>query len=184
MTERRITVDRWPDLFSRADIHALGIGFSDHMIEGTKEVRCTDGFTGLQGKGTTSQQAYDALRAQLRELDAPMATRHPQVLIDTEGTLCDELIAPLVKAVRQHGLACHGSCQGGEEGDFALAYIVFCTAKEAFEFMLQTAHLLDYQIGDKVAMSIHRPLAGSTPGGKAIWHPDYTHTLVAAWTGT
>jgi hypothetical protein len=111
-------------------------------------------------------------------------TVHPQVPIDDEGTLCDEKIAPLVRATRRHGLASHGSCQGGGEGDYALAYIVFCTWKEAVEFLLQSGHLLDYQIGDQVAMSIHRPLAGSTPGGKAIWHPDFTPTLVAAWTGT
>lgn len=109
---------------------------------------------------------------------------HPQVSIDDEGTTADELIAPLVKAARQHGLACHGSCQGGGQGDYALAYIVFCTYREAVEFLAQTGVLLDYQIGDKVALSIHRPLAGSTPGGKVIWHPDLTPALIAAWTGT
>lgn len=111
-------------------------------------------------------------------------TVHPQVLIDPDGTTVDELIAPLIVAARHHGLACHGSCQGGGEGDWALAYIVFCTAAEALEFLLQSAHLLHYQIGDRIALSVHRPLVSTTPGGKVFWHPDDTPALVAAWMGT
>lgn len=106
---------------------------------------------------------------------------HPQIPIDLDGTLVDEKIAPLVKAAREHGLTSHGSCQGGGEGDYALAYIVFTSAQETLEFLLQSAHLLNYQIGDQLAMSVHRPLASDTPGGKAIWHPDFTTTLVNAW---
>jgi hypothetical protein len=108
-------------------------------------------------------------------------TEHPQVVIGEDGTTADERIAPLVVLARRHGLNTHGSCQGGGEGDYALAYLVFYTAPDALEFLLQTAHAMDYQIGDQVALVVHRPLSGDSPGAKVIWHPDLTPQLYAAW---
>jgi hypothetical protein len=61
---------------------------------------------------------------------------------------------------------------------------MFHTAPEALEFLLQTAHLMNYTVGEQVALSVHRPLTGTEPGGKVMWHPDATHALVAGWTGT
>lgn len=106
---------------------------------------------------------------------------HPQLVIDPDGTTADEKIAPLVKMVREHGLNTHGSCQGGGEGDYALAYIVFHTATDALEFLLHSANLLNYQVGDRIAVTVHRPLGGLEPGGKALWHPALTPELTAAW---
>jgi hypothetical protein len=116
-------------------------------------------------------------------------TEHPQVVIGEDGTTADERIAPLVALVRRHGLATHGSCQGGLEEDadggesttFSPAYLVFHTAPDALEFLLQTAHAMDYQIGDQVALVVHRPLSGDSPGAKVIWHPDLTPQLYASW---
>lgn len=113
---------------------------------------------------------------------------HPQVLIDPDGSTADELIAPLVTCARRHGLAVHASSQGdvtnatAEQGYPRLAFLDFLTAAEALEFLLQSAHSLDYQVGDQLGLFVHRPLVGTTPGAKVIWHPDYTHTLVNAWT--
>lgn len=109
---------------------------------------------------------------------------HPQVLIDPDGATADELIAPLITCARRHGLAIQGSSQGDAHPALVppqLAYIDFLTAAEALEFLLQSAHLLDYQAGDQLGLFVHRPLVGDTPGAKVVWHPDYTHTLVAAW---
>lgn len=112
---------------------------------------------------------------------------YPQVLIDPDGSTADELIAPLITCARRHGLAIQSSSQGSTENPVAaqgypvLAYIDFFTATEALEFLLQSAHLLDYQAGDQLGLFAHRPLVGTTPGAKVVWHPDYTHTLVAAW---
>jgi hypothetical protein len=110
-------------------------------------------------------------------------TEHPQTPINPEGLTADEKIAPLVNCARRHGLGTNGSCQGGGDGDYALAYISFLTAREALEFLLQTAELMNYQVGDQIAMTVHRPLVSTTPGGKVIWHPDLTHAMIAAWAG-
>ena len=107
---------------------------------------------------------------------------HPQALIDDQGTTVDELIAPLVIAARTHGLTTRWSCQGGDEGPFAFAYITFPDIKEALEFQLQTAHNLDYRLGENLALTIMRPLGpGEGPGGKVTWPPELTEFLIKGW---
>jgi hypothetical protein len=116
-------------------------------------------------------------------MSASSTSCHPQVPIDTEGTLCDEKIAPIVAAARRHGLITRWSCQGGDEDPFQLAYLTFPDVKDALEFLLQSAHNLDYQIAEKLVLSVHRPLSlNEGPGGRVTWHPEFTDTLIRAWT--
>jgi hypothetical protein len=110
---------------------------------------------------------------------------HPQTPIGGDLT-ADAQIAPLVILAQEHGVITTGSCQGDIEpnldGTLALAYITFKTASDALEWLKQSAHLLDYVVGDKLALSITRPLYDANePGGKVMWSPAFTPHLTQAW---
>jgi hypothetical protein len=113
-------------------------------------------------------------------------TEHPQTPIGGELT-ADAEIAPLVILAREHGCETTGSCQGHgpthKDGLSPLpAYITFKTASEALEWLKQTAHLLDYVVGDKVALSVQRPLYDpAEPAAKVFWDPAFTPNLISAW---
>jgi hypothetical protein len=121
-------------------------------------------------------------------MSTPAPPKNRQVALDAEGNMADEAIAPLVRLVHRYGLTTMGSSAGGGQGEFGPAYLVFADAVMALEFLLQTAHLMDYTIGDRLALSVNRPLVGSEdgspppPGGKALWHPTFTPHLIQAWS--
>lgn len=109
---------------------------------------------------------------------------HRKVRLAVEDeTLVDELIAPLVACVRHHGLTPRYHCQGDSPPDYQLAFIIFADAKEAFEFLAQSAHLTYYAIGDEMALSLMCSPFGPEhpPAGKVTWHPVTTHFLVESW---
>ena len=87
----------------------------------------------------------------------PTTIKHPQIEIDG-GIMVDEQIAPLVALAIRYGVTTRWSCQGGDDPPFDLAYITFPDLKDAVEFLAQTAQLMDYEVGDKMALSIHREL--------------------------
>lgn len=105
----------------------------------------------------------------------------------SEDMVADEAIAPLVACALRHGLSILGSAQGGYEDEeehtgYSPAHIVFPSAEEALEFLLQSAQLASFTVGEKMLLTVHRPLTGDDPGGKVIWHPGFTPELTAFWT--
>ena len=110
-----------------------------------------------------------------------MTTLHPQIEID--GTEVDTGLAVLLTLVWKHGLNTRESCEGDAEHP---AYIVFPELKDAGEFLLQSAHLTHYLMGDNLAMTIQHPAQDITtpPEGKVTWLPELTHVLQRAWAGT
>jgi hypothetical protein len=98
-----------------------------------------------------------------------------------ESLMADEQIAPLVTAAITHGCIPRHHCQG-EEKKQQLAFMTFPNPQEGLEFLLQTAHLMDYRTGDQLGLTVLRPLTpDGKPGAKVIWHPRSTNALITAW---
>lgn len=111
----------------------------------------------------------------------------PQTVIDSDaGRTADELIAPLVLLVEKYGIAVRTSSQGvhGEGRDEVVpAFLSFPDAQDGLEFLLQTAHMSEYKIGEHLSLSIHRPL-GPHEGPNAIvrFLPEAIPWLILLWS--
>lgn len=111
----------------------------------------------------------------------------PQTVIDPDaGVTADELIAPLVLLVHRYGLKTRSTSQGVDSPDrdtLKPAYLTFPHMDDAVEFLLQTAHLANYTIGDHLALSAHRPLGPNEgPTGMVRFLPEALPYLILLWT--
>jgi hypothetical protein len=126
-------------------------------------------------------------------MTADTGERIPQIVIDPdEGRSADALIAPLIMLIERpleeggRGLKTRTSSQGVDSQDkdvLQLALITFPDLDDAVEFMAYTAHESDYQVGEHLAMSIHRPLGPNEgPTGMVRFLPEAIPYLILLWT--
>jgi hypothetical protein len=111
----------------------------------------------------------------------------PQTVLDPEtGRTADELIAPLILLVERYGLTVRTASQGVDSMDPEVlqpAFLSFPDAQDGLEFLLQTAHMNDYQIGEHLSLSIHRPLGPHDgPNAQVRFLPEAIPWLILLWT--
>lgn len=106
-----------------------------------------------------------------------MSPTHDQ--IEVAGISVDVGLSMLLQLVWKRGITTTESCQG----DPGPAYVVFPLVTDGAEFLLQSAHLTDYRLGDQLALTIVRPVehVAGVPRSKVSWLPEYTPALAKGW---